>query len=228
MNQEQIKEHLRHLSNTWPMPQEHILYLDRMKNEFNIKPSIIYDIGACVLHWSSEAHKIWPDAKIYAFEAMDSVEFLYKEKNIEYCIGVFSDVDNKEVTFYQNDISPGGNSYYKENSWATDIYYNKDSEKLLKTITIDTAVNNKNFPYPDLIKIDVQGCEIDILKGMSKTLFYCKHLIIELQHSQYNTGAPLNTESVPFIESLGFELITPLFVNNGPDGDYHFINKRFI
>lgn len=219
---EEIKTHLRGLNESWKLSIDHIHYLEKMKNDFNIHPNVIYDIGACVLNWTSEAQKIWPNSKIYVFEATDALEFLYKEKNLEYEIAVFSDANDKDVIFYQSDISPAGNSYYKENSWATDIYYNKESEKRLKTKTIDLSIKEKRFKYADLIKIDVQGCEIDILKGMPEALKYCKHLIIELQHSQYNLGALLNTESIPIIESMGFELITPLFCNNSADGDYHF------
>lgn len=211
-----------------PMPESHILYLKKLKEEFNFDPEVIYDIGACVLHWTNESLKIWPNSKYYLFEGMDSVGFLYDEIGFEYHLGVLSDVDNKELIFYQSNVSPGGNSYYKEDSWATELHYGKDSERIVKTITVDTVVKEKKFKLPDLVKIDVQGCEVDILKGMTETLKTCKHLIVELQHSQYNIGAPLNVESISFIESLGFELVTGLFTNNGPDGDYHFIKKTNI
>jgi FkbM family methyltransferase len=222
MNTKQIEEQLESLSKQNVIPQPHIDYLKKLKEDFKFEPKVIYDIGACVLHWTNEASKIWPNSKIYLFDGIDTVEFLYQKKGYEYNIGVLSDLDNKDLIFYQSSVSPGGNSYYKECSWATDIYYGKDSERNIKTTTVDTVVDNKNFQLPDLIKIDVQGCEIDILRGMSKTLKSCEHLIVELQHSQYNLGALLYDESIPIIESLGFELVVPLFCNNGPDGDYHF------
>jgi FkbM family methyltransferase len=224
----EIQNNLKKLSNMPVMPNSHILYLKKIKEEYNFEPKVIYDIGSCVLHWTKESLKIWPDSTYYLFEGMDSVGFLYDEIGFEYHLGVLSDVDNKELTFYQSDVSPGGNSYYKENSWATELYYGKNSERIVKTITVDTVVKNKKFKSPDLIKIDVQGCEVDILKGMKETLKTCEHLIVELQHSQYNVGAPLNVESISFIESLGFELVTGLFTNNGPDGDYHFMKKTNI
>jgi FkbM family methyltransferase len=224
----EIQNNLKNLSNMPVMPNSHILYLKKIKEEYNFEPKVIYDIGSCVLHWTKESLKIWPDSTYYLFEGMDSVGFLYDEIGFEYHLGVLSDVDNKELTFYQSDVSPGGNSYYKENSWATELYYGKNSERIVKTITVDTVVKNKKFKSPDLIKIDVQGCEVDILKGMKETLKTCEHLIVELQHSQYNVGAPLNVESISFIESLGFELVTGLFTNNGPDGDYHFMKKTNI
>ena len=222
---ENIQNTLKNLSNMSPIPESHILYLKKLKEEFNFDPEVIYDIGACVLHWTNESLKIWPNSTYYLFEGMDSVGFLYDEIGFEYHLGVLSDVDNKELIFYQSNVSPGGNSYYKEDSWATELHYGKDSERIVKTITVDTVVKEKKFKLPDLVKIDVQGCEVDILKGMTETLKTCKHLIVELQHSQYNVGAPLNVESISFIESLGFELVTGLFTNNGPDGDYHFMKK---
>ena len=222
------KNKLKSLSNMSVMPESHISYLKKLKKEYNFEPEVIYDIGACVLHWTKESLKIWPNSTYYLFDGMDSVGFLYDEIGFEYHLGVLSDVDDKEIIFYQSNESPGGNSYYKEYSWATELYYGKNSERIVKTITVDTVVKNKNFKSPDLIKIDVQGCEVDILKGMTETLKTCKHLIVELQHSQYNVGAPLNVESISFIESLGFELVTGLFTNNGPDGDYHFIKKTNI
>lgn len=221
----EIRNKLKSLSNMSVIPNSHILYLKKIKEEYNFEPEVIYDIGACVLHWTKESLKIWPNSTYYLFDGMDSVGFLYDEIGFKYHLGVLSDVDDKEIIFYQSNESPGGNSYYKEHSWATELYYGKNSERIVKTITVDTVVKNKNFKSPDLIKIDVQGCEVDILKGMTETLKTCKHLIVELQHSQYNVGAPLNVESISFIESLGFELVTGLFTNNGPDGDYHFIKK---
>jgi FkbM family methyltransferase len=224
----EIENKLRSLSNMVVIPSSHSLYLKKIKEEYNFEPEVIYDIGSCVLHWTKEASKIWENSTFYLFDGMDSVGFLYDESGYEYHLGVLSDIDNKELIFYQSNESPGGNSYYKEDSWATEIYYGENSERKVITTTVDTVVKHKKFKLPDLIKIDVQGCEVDILKGMSETLKTCKHLIVELQHSQYNIGAPLNVESISFIESLGFELVTGLFTNNGPDGDYHFIKKTNV
>jgi FkbM family methyltransferase len=209
------------------VPHGHFDYLKTIKSKYNFEPRVIYDIGCCVLHWTKFVEKIWPNSEFILFDVMEEAEFLYKE--YKYNIGVLGEEDNKVIDFYQNDYAPAGNSRYKEiGSYDHDILFN-DSHKILKTIrTLDSIIKEKNFPLPDLIKIDVQGCEIDILKGAKETLRSCKHLIVELQHQQYNLGAPLSKESIPFIESIGFKLVTPLFQNNGPDGDYHFINTNTI
>lgn len=222
-------EYYNRLHNDISIPQGHIDYLKTIQ----YTPSVVYDIGSAVLHWTKEAKKIWPNARYINFEAVKQVEDFYKEMNAEYAIGVFSDKDDNEVTFHCNPIYLGGNSYYKENekfSPAAKDIYTKEFEETRNTITIDTAAKSFNIPPPDFVKIDVQGAELDILKGMTETLKTVKHLIVELQHIEYNIGAKQVDESIPFIESLGFELVpsetsNKYFHGNGPDADYHFIKK---
>ena len=46
-------------------------------------------------------------------------------------------------------------------------------------------------------------------------------------HVEYNLGAQLAHESIPIIESLGFELITPKFsLSSHADADYHFKRRH--
>lgn len=81
------------------------------------------------------------------------------------------------------------------------------------------------FPNPDLVKIDVQGSELDVIKGAQATLNYTKYLIVEIQHTDFNQGAPKVDSVLPFIESMhnnSWECIAHRFSDNGPDADYCF------
>lgn len=218
---------LKEISGLKSIPPEHQKYLIQLRDNFGFYPNTIYDVGACALQWTYMAKEVWPNSKYILFEAMEESEEIFMESEYQYHIGVFSDVDNKEVTFYKNVTFPGGNSYYMENpqhSSMADVLFNNPSNQFKrKTITLDSVRKNRNFPYPDLLKIDVQGCEIDILKGSSEILKHVKHLIVELQHVEYNIGAQLFDMSIPIIESMGFELVTPKFSPSSPaDADYHF------
>jgi FkbM family methyltransferase len=219
----------RDLHKNLSIPEPHIQYLKRI----DYTPKVVFDIGAAVLHWTKEAKLVWPDAKYYAFEGVMQVKEFYDEYGIDYGLGLLSDEDGREVTYYCHPIYLGGNSYYKENeaySAAASDIYTKEFEENRITFTLDTIVKNSNFPAPDLLKIDVQGAELDILKGAPETLKSVQHLIIELQHVEYNIGAKQVGESIPYIESLGFELVPTgvaetYFCGNGPDCDYHFKRK---
>jgi hypothetical protein len=138
-------------------------------------------------------------------------------------VGPLSDSDDRVVKFYQNDFYPGGNSYYREIGFRDGALFPEDVYHLKQCARLDTVVQQQGFPLPDLIKIDVQGAEIDILKGATTTTInHAKYLIVELQHTEYNRGAWKADRSVPFIESLGWKCIGNRFSDNGPDADYCF------
>jgi FkbM family methyltransferase len=223
--------HLKNISIQRPIGQIHQDYLINLRDNFGFIPNVTYDVGACVLHWTTIAKEVWPNSQYVLFEAMEESEELFQETNHPYHIGVFSDVDDKEITFYKNVTFPGGNSYYMENpqhsSMASVLFENPANQFKRKTITLDTVRRMKNLPFPDLLKIDVQGCEIDILRGATEILQNVKHLIIELQHVEYNIGAQMCDDSIPIIEAMGFELVTPKFsLSSHADADYHFKRKE--
>jgi FkbM family methyltransferase len=211
------------------VPSAHKRVLRDISRHFT--PRVIYDIGACVLHWTREAMKIWPEPECItiAFDAINEVEALYKSKGILYHIGVLSDEDNKLVNFYENKEMPGGNSYYKEiGSSNAELVFPEDRYTEKNAMTLESVVRQKNFQMPDLIKIDVQGCELDILKGGINIINHAKYLVIELQNVQYNRGAPLEDVTIKYLKDNGWEIVEAKFVDNGPDADYLFINTRWV
>lgn len=213
----------RELSNQALLPYKHIQYLQNM----NINPKVVYDIGACVLHWTREARDIWPNARFIAFEAMNGVEGLYREHGIEFCTGdVLAGSTGDVVDFYENVEHPGGNSIFKENPqlspMAVEIFSKPPVKKY--TVKLDDLVAKLNIPLPDLIKIDVQGSELYVLSGALETLKDCKDIIIEMQHKDYNIGAPKYNEVKSYLEGLGFYQVGDAFCKSslGVDADYHF------
>lgn len=211
------------------IPDSHIIFLKQLSNHY--KPNIIYDIGSCVLHWTQHAHQIWKDSEVYLFDAMEEYKLFYEtydKYKYKYTCQVLCDSDNKQIDFYQNNLYPAGNSYYKE------IGHNKSYERFTDNhiikkngLTLSTVIKNKKIPLPDLIKIDVQGCELDIIKGSMDIINSAKYLIVELQHTQYNEGAPLCNITRDFLIENSWQVYAEKFSNNGPDADWCFINTRY-
>lgn len=206
------------LGNQRLLPEDHINFLRNM----TINPKVIYDIGACVLHWTNEAQTIWPNADIILFEAMKEAEPLYAGR--KYHLGILSDYDGRLVDFYCNTDHPGGNTYYEENAslspLAKDLFPKSSKEIALSLATVCRA---NNFPIPDLIKMDVQGAELDIIKGGLDIVLECDNLILELQHKDYNKGAPKDTDIIQYLQGAGYTH-AGMFCGSalGVDGDHYF------
>ena len=221
----EVLDNVKTVANQRPLPADHKNYLFKIKNQYEFIPKTIYDIGSCVLHWASEAQNTWQESKIILFDATDIFEELYIEKQYTYNICVLSNEDNKIVNFYQNNNMFAGNSYYRENpkhSPAAQHLFDDSKIVKLKTKTLDSIVNLFNYDLPDLIKIDVQGAELDVLMGAKQSLQNCKHLIVELRSVEYNIGSPEKEVIIEYLASQGFKNMG-MFSNNGPDGDYHFM-----
>ena len=212
---------------TFGIPQDHMDKLKKLRDD-GFNPSIIYDIGSAVGHWREVALEVWPEAQIFMFEANEDLKQFYDYYGWgDYYIGLLSDEDGKPLNYYYNEEYIGGNSYYKENTET----YSWDKFRVLKSEKLETVITNNGWPMPDLIKLDVQGAEIDILKGSGEILKYPEHIIVELQHMNYNEGASLAEESIDIIENLGYNLLEGKFsaaVDMGIDADYLFVNKDYI
>ena len=224
-------EHFKKIQSMSRMPEDHVNYLRELKDKDGVRPKVIYDIGANVLHWTDCAKELWPDAQVIAFEGMLAVKTFYDECDIESVCGIIlGHQDDVIVEFYENLSHPAGNSIYRENpeySSAAATLFTDKHKVTRKMWTLDTLRKKKMLPKPDLIKIDVQGAEFDVILGAEETLKSCSDVIVELQHVEYNIDAPTAKEVIDYMKEIGFQL-----VGNGPfcssdvDGDYHFVRTR--
>ena len=206
------------------LPISHINFLENvLYKKFNIQPQIIYDIGSCCLRWERHARRIWKDAKIYVFDAYSPLEEIYKQQKVNYNMCCLSNVNNLEVKYYQNDFLFGGNSIYKEKN---EQVFPSENYIVKKTITLDTLVESKNLPYPDLIKMDIQGSELNALKGATNVLKCCSYLILEMQQVEYNEYAPQKDAVIEYLKTIGFVMFCEDFSKNIADSDSCFVNTR--
>lgn len=81
--------------------------------------------------------------------------------------------------------------------------------------------------------MDVQGSELDIIKGALPIIKDTRFLILELGILEYNQGAPLIGEVIEELNKLGFVMMDILDFNHSDDTyliqiDALFANKKRI
>lgn len=107
---------------------------------------------------------------------------------------------------YVEKINPVGTgaSIYKENTeWYGEGMY---ETVRVQTRTLD-SLNLFDQESIDLIKIDVQGSELDILNGATETMKRTEYVSCEVALVEYNKGAPLIGDVVDKMRDLGFCII---------------------
>lgn len=191
-------------------------------------PTSVIDIGANVGDFAKQCKLMFPNTKYLLIEGNSACEPIIKKLGHEYFIGLLSD-EEKTVKFYVDKTNPlsTGNSIYRENTEHFSDHNIIVQE--LQTITLDSVVGDRVF---DLIKIDVQGSELEVLKGGVQTVQNAKGIILELSMIEYNAGGTLYEEMMEYMESIGYVAVEKLYEHFNPQGvlfqwDALFLNRKF-
>lgn len=168
------------------------------KNNINFKK--VLDIGAYKGEWKDLFQKIFPESDILMIEANKNKEDILKKKG-NYIIALLGSEDGKEVDYFKctDDKIDTGNSVYLEN---TSMKFNPEKRKTKKL----SSLLDPNDKF-DLIKIDVQGSEIEVIEGGKSIIKNSNFLLVELSLQNYNEGAPKLLEVINKLNEYNFELI---------------------
>ncbi len=192
-----------------------------------IEPKRILDIGANVGRWYNECRPHFPSSYIFSIEANEECEEALKAANPNSLIALLTK-DNKEYDYYiNNTYQSTGNSIYKE---LTEHYTEANTRIIKKQGTrLDDIFTDEYF---DLIKMDVQGAELDIIKGGPKLIQAAHGLILEVALKEYNQSSPMHDEIVTYLETIGFKkklILDDLMYNNEVyHQDIFFLNENII
>jgi FkbM family methyltransferase len=70
--------------------------------------------------------------------------------------------------------------------------------------TLDSVVAARNIPGPILLKEDVQGYELEVLRGANATLRNTEVILLEVSTLPYNVAAPLFSDVIAFMADRQF------------------------
>lgn len=172
----------------------------RVLKENGFTFSSICDVGASSGIWSRECLKIFSDAQYFCVEPLDEhqPELLQLEKehpNVKHWQGCFGGEKKEGVI----NVDGSGSSILRGH-WDNPY----GSEKKIVIDTLDNFVSNGVCSTPDLIKLDVQGYELQVLSGALETLKSTQAIIAEISFFPFQTGMPVFHEVVARLNEYGF------------------------
>ena len=173
-------------------------YLKKLKDESNFTPRKILDIGANIGFWTKTVKSIWPDSEYTCIEAGPKYEKHLKEIAHKYHIAVLGD-SNREVKMYLREIDK--KVTYTKGSTVFNIF--KDFETRQMQTLGELVGKDAQF---DLIKQDVQGAEIMIMKGAPDIFTRAKYVVQEVNKFKDKKfpEIPCENEMDEFMYELGF------------------------
>ena len=176
------------------------------------KPKILFDIGAHNGDWSQIVlESLHEDITIALFEPQkihfSEIVKLFNNKKNKYLFNLA--LGNSSCTSH---IKGGGASASLLD--ASDLQnstfpgsFDVDKLEEVEVLTLDEVIAKNHLVSPDVIKIDVQGFELDVFKGAVKTLPGVKYIVAELSFIHLYKNQPSLTELLQFLEKNNFVIV---------------------
>lgn len=161
----------------------------------------IFDIGSNHGKFTEEYLKLYPNGNFICIEANpDLCDYLVAKfknfSNVQVYHYLVSNKSNELIDFYVNGLCDGvstaslnwvTNSRFRGNGWSMPIK--------IESITLDELI--KNTFTPDIIKIDVEGYENTVIKGLT-------HKSNLLQFEWAEEECESLKDSCKYLESIGY------------------------
>jgi FkbM family methyltransferase len=132
--------------------------------------NLIFDIGANIGGFSDKCLVEHENCKIIIIEPNDRLfeilKFKYKDKNVVVLNDVVSTKNNETIDFYISNadtISTASTQWINESRFSNSYVWFEPIKK--KSVNIDNLI--ERFGSPDLIKIDVEGHELQVILGLT-------------------------------------------------------------
>ena len=167
-----------------------------LRNKINIK--FYCDIGSHKGTYTDLFVKNFKNLKVLMFEPQDKIfSFIkkkYKNKRNVKCFNfAISDKQSKKLlSINEHDLTSSFSTFNKKNNYlkAKAFLFGKSFRKMInkktivKTYTLDKIIKKNKIFKIDLVKIDTEGHELQVLKGMSKSFKMITHILVEIHNDE--------------------------------------------
>jgi methyltransferase, FkbM family len=203
-------------------------------NSMGARPRTIVDIGANAGQFTAACLAYFPTAEVLAIEALPSLKegltALFSGNPRVTVIGKACGAVSEFKTFYQNEYDKSS-SFLRLSEKHEQAFpeATRTSQIEVEVTTLDRLLQDWRQPQIDLLKLDVQGFEMEVLKGAAESLRVTRHVLLETSFAPLYEGEPTFPEYVRYLHSLGFEFVGPLgFLADPRTGSYLQMDSLFV
>lgn len=197
-------------------PQFVNAYKYKVSPLFEITPLIMHikdantliDIGSNKGQFSLILRKYLKDIFIYSFEPqyteLKIQKKILKKYNIKYFNFAIGN-RNKETKFYITNRKDSSSLLKPSSEYGNDYIIEK--VKIVKVKKLIDFLNFKKLKQPIILKLDVQGYELDILRSIEKQLKFIKYIITEISHQTIYKDQVFQLKLLNFLKKNSYKIV---------------------
>ena len=176
----------------------------RQLSEAGFIPATVIDVGAAMGMFTRTCHSVFPHASYLLIEPLQ--EYLPSLRQLSrdipqarFELAVATAGENSTMLNVHPDLL--GSSLYRETEEGSDV---NGAPRQVHAISLDQWVKAQDEISPYLIKIDVQGAELDVLEGGQAVLANADVVILEVSLFRFFEHGPIFHDVMEYMKARGF------------------------
>lgn len=170
----------------------------------------VIDVGAHGGEFASAISAILPKARIYSFEPQEDCHQrlcarLFAHRSFRgFCVALGDTKD--EMRFYRSRFTKSSSLLPMSDLHKRAFPWSADNESVNVSVDrLDNYISELDISPPVLLKIDVQGYELAVLRGATKVLKLTKCIIVETSFKTLYHGQASFSQVYDMVSSEGFD-----------------------
>jgi FkbM family methyltransferase len=175
----------------------------------------VIDGGANVGQFARAAAETYPRAEVHSFEPLAAAISEFRrnlaDKPQVHLHEVALGAKDGETTFFPNANSQSSSILPEAAGHGDRFIHDKQLTAIQVSVArLDTVFADGQLPRPLLLKLDLQGYELEALKGAPRLLQATDYILAETVFVRMYEGEPLFGEVMDWLRQAGFEFCEPL------------------
>jgi len=174
-------------------------------------PAVIHDIGANAGTWTCLAKSLYPGARVEAFEPLarfagDFARWTAAWPDDVHLHRLALAAAPGEAVLNITDFADASSLLPLSAAGRAEFKVAAADRVTVPLARLDDLVSAGTVARPDLIKLDVQGYELEVLRGAERSLESARAVLCEVSTHAYYENQPLFGEILSYLEARGFRL----------------------
>ncbi len=177
--------------------------LEQLK-EAEFYPATVIDVGAAYGAFARQCFSVFEKAEFFLVEPLveyqPSLEQLAKTIPALRCLFLAASSQSREVTI---NVHPDlvGSSLYHEVEEGTSV---NGFPRTVRAMTVDDLIKENMARGPFLLKVDVQGAELEVLRGAEGVLRHTECILLEVSFFRFFQDGPDFYDVLMYLKDRGF------------------------
>ena len=184
----------------------------------DLKFETILDVGSNKGQFILLVESLFKNKIVYSFEPIKEIlqkqKIFFEYKNNIYFFNIGLGEKSEKKVFYITNRKDSSSflKFHKNDIKNSD--YKIDEERIVEIKALDKVISSTQLVRPILLKIDVQGYELNVLKGCSDLLKKTSYIIVEVSENEIYQDQPVANQIIEYLNKRNFIIIKENLATN--------------